>query len=128
MLILFFQDAVPRSEQPWWKSYVPSKPLMFLVLWPFIVNIVFYYFRRRKVSCWDKHSKTERQQQTYISLPIQSLHQSCDLFVLLLGSTSSGQKLLTFSLPRSKSEFSQCSYISLLASPENLVLHPNNIS
>ena len=28
---------------------------MFLVLWPFIVNIVFYYFRRRKVRQIDKH-------------------------------------------------------------------------
>lgn len=48
--VLSRQDLVARSEQPWWKSYIPSKPLMFLVLWPFIVNIVFYYFRQRKQS------------------------------------------------------------------------------
>ncbi|XP_022799448.1 acyl-CoA-binding domain-containing protein 5-like isoform X2 [Stylophora pistillata] len=48
--VLSRQDLVARSEQPWWKSYIPSKPLMFLVLWPFIVNIVFYYFRQRKSS------------------------------------------------------------------------------
>jgi len=44
------QDVAPRSEQPWWKAFIPSKPLVFLILWPFIVNIIFYYFRRRKNS------------------------------------------------------------------------------
>lgn len=53
--LFLYQDVDPRSEQAWWKSYIPSKPLMFLVLWPFIVNIVFYYFRRRKVRQIDKH-------------------------------------------------------------------------
>ncbi|XP_073235892.1 acyl-CoA-binding domain-containing protein 5-like [Porites lutea] len=44
------QDASPTSEQPWWKAFIPSKPLLFLILWPFIVNIIFYYFRQRKNS------------------------------------------------------------------------------
>ncbi|KAL9967779.1 hypothetical protein ACROYT_G026071 [Oculina patagonica] len=48
--VLSRQDAASRSDQPWWKAYIPSKPLLFLILWPFIVNIVFYYFRRRKNS------------------------------------------------------------------------------
>ncbi|XP_029192438.2 acyl-CoA-binding domain-containing protein 5-like isoform X2 [Acropora millepora] len=39
-----------QSNQPWWKSFVPSKPLVFLILWPFIVNLVFYHLKQRKSS------------------------------------------------------------------------------
>ncbi|KAK2570022.1 Acyl-CoA-binding domain-containing protein 5 [Acropora cervicornis] len=39
-----------QSNQPWWKTFVPSKPLVFLILWPFIVNLVFYHLKQRKSS------------------------------------------------------------------------------
>lgn len=44
------QQASHQSTQPWWKAFVPSKPLVFLILWPFIINIIFYYIKRRKGS------------------------------------------------------------------------------
>ncbi|XP_031564655.1 acyl-CoA-binding domain-containing protein 5-like isoform X2 [Actinia tenebrosa] len=38
-----------REDQgSWWRQFIPSKTVAFLILWPFIINLIFYSWRRRK--------------------------------------------------------------------------------
>ncbi|KAK3712988.1 hypothetical protein QZH41_014108, partial [Actinostola sp. cb2023] len=38
-----------REQGPWWSQFIPSKTVAFLILWPFIINLIFYYSRKKKV-------------------------------------------------------------------------------
>ncbi|XP_001634964.2 acyl-CoA-binding domain-containing protein 5A isoform X1 [Nematostella vectensis] len=41
-------SLINRAQQ-WWKQYIPSKTVLFLVLWPFVINILFHYYRKRRI-------------------------------------------------------------------------------